>query len=198
MNFSGYIPDLHTVFLVILILFTLGTSVMTFITLSNAIRLRNVMLTWKAGRLKGYPLFASLFLVFSFSLFVLSVYQQRSDHIFVFACYGWAGINWFVSSFLMSKRYLTDHGIVKNINDPSQTVAWHRVVDFVENRNDDKLHYIFFYTQENGLNGEKKAIRLELDVPEGQEATFKKILDYKLGRRFNQNYIPASGFEQLN
>jgi len=198
MNFSSYIPDLHTVFLVILVFFTLGASVLTFVTLSNAVRLRNVKLTWKAGRLHGYPLFATLFLVFSFSLFILSLYQQKAEHILIFACYGWAGINWFVSSFLMSKRYITDHGIVKNINDPSQTVAWHRVTDFVERRDEENLHFTFFYTQEDSLSGDRKAIRLELDVPMEFEATFKKVLNYKLGRRFNQTYIPASGSEQLN
>lgn len=198
MNLSAYIPQIQLVFTVVLVLFTIGATILTFITMSNVLRLRNVILTWKAGRLIGYPLFASLFLAFSLTLFALSIYFHRFDHLGIFACYGWAGINWFISSYLMSKRYITDHGIVKNINDPSQTVAWHRVNDFVERENKDSVSYTFFYTLDDELTGQTKSIRLELIVPQGQRKLFTKILNYKLNRRFSPDHAPVSGYEQLN
>lgn len=198
MNISSYIPQIQLIFTVILVLFTIGATILTFITISNVFRLRNVIITWKAGRLKGYPLFATLFLFFSATLFGLSIYYRRFDHLAIFACYGWAGINWFVSSFLMSKRYITDHGIVKNINDPSQTVAWHRIIDFVERENETFCHYTFFYALDDELTGLTRSIRLELNVPKENQPVFRKILSYKLGRRFNQDYEPVRGYEQLN
>jgi hypothetical protein len=175
--------DIHGVFVLILAGFTLGSTFLSAYSILNAARLRNVRLSWKAGKMWGYPIFATVFL---FSTLVLSsiVYQMSLNQYYpIVGCYAWIGLNWFFASFLASKRYITDHGIVKNINDPSQTVPWYLMTDFVVKSNDRSTEYIFIY-QNRGLNEKDKNrfIRLELDVPAHKQEEFKKIVSYKLGQ----------------
>ncbi len=188
--------DLATVHLVILALVTLATTMIMMVTASNALRLRNVEISWKSGKLFGFPLFSTIFLTMTITLSVL-VYTQQLYHLTVaMACYNWIGLTWFVTSFLMSKRYVTDHGIVKNINDPSQTVAWNRIMDYVERNEGKKLKYIFFYPEH--VPGERSLnIRLELDIPVDKRHVFAHILKKKLGRRFSFGEFEFSGIEQL-
>jgi hypothetical protein len=188
--------DIATVHLAILALVTLSTTMIMMVTASNALRLRNIEISWKSGKLLGYPLFSTVFLCMTISLSVL-VYTQQLYHLIVaVVCYNWIGITWFVTSYLMSKRYVTDHGIVKNINDPSQTVAWNRIMDYVE-RNDGKaLRYIFFYPEH--VPGERSMnIRLELDIPVNKRHEFAHIMQKKLGRRFSLGEFESTGIEQL-
>ncbi|MGM0739735.1 MAG: hypothetical protein ACQETM_11320, partial [Bacteroidota bacterium] len=111
-------------------------------------------------------------------------------------CYNWIGLNWFITSFLMSKRYVTDNGIVKNINDPSQTVAWNRIMDYVERIDGKHLKYIFFYPEH--IPGERSQnIRLELDIPAEKRRNFGNILQKKLGRRFSLGEFESIGIRQL-
>jgi hypothetical protein len=175
--------DIHGLFVLILAAFTLGSTFLSAYSILNVVRLRNVRLSWKAGKLGGYPLFATIFLI---TTLVLSgvVYQSSLEQYYpVVGCYAWIGINWFSASFLASKRYITDHGIVKNINDPSQTVAWYQMTDLVEKSTGTGNEYVFIY-QERGINEEdlNKCIRLELQVPPHKNEKFKKIVSYKLGK----------------
>jgi hypothetical protein len=62
MNLS---TDIYSVFVLLLALFTLGATMLAIYSIANAIRLRNVRLSWKCGKLWGYPLFSTLFLLFS-------------------------------------------------------------------------------------------------------------------------------------
>ncbi|MEX0680598.1 MAG: hypothetical protein WD097_04380 [Balneolales bacterium] len=188
--------QIATIHLVILSLFTMATTMLMVVTVSNALRLRNVEITWKAGKLGGYPLFSTIFLGFSLFMTAFLYVQQLYQYTVPMFCYSWIGFNWFISSFLMSKRFITDHGIVKNINDPSQTIAWNRIMDYVV-RNDGKHQtYIFFYPEY--LPGESsRNIRLELEIPEGKQLPFGRILQKKLGRRFSQNELESTGIKQL-
>lgn len=115
------------------------------------------------------------------------------------------GITWFTASFLMSKRYITDHGIVKNINDPSQTIAWNNISDFVSRTESvhrkDQQNYLFLYLvdqKDQCTNGcPKQCIRLDLDVPGKKQQVFQKILAQKLGRRFNCDLANVDTMEQF-
>ncbi|MFW6348641.1 MAG: hypothetical protein ACOC2C_08555, partial [Cyclonatronaceae bacterium] len=68
----------------------------------------------------------------AFMLVGLAWYKEASSYYLISGGYVFIALNWFVSSYFMSKRYITDHGIVKNINDPSQTVPWSCIQDFIE------------------------------------------------------------------
>lgn len=175
--------DIHGVFVLILAAFTLGSTFLSAYSVLNAVRLRNVRLSWKAGKMGGYPLFSTIFMLTTFLLGGI-VYQMSLEQYYpVVGCYGWIGFNWFVASFLASKRYITDHGLVKNINDPSQTIAWYQITDFVEKPFERGNHYIFIY-QEHGSNESTtgKCTRLEIKVPLHKSDEFNKIVSYKLGK----------------
>ncbi len=185
------------VFIILTGVVMFGSFVLSLITISNAIRLRNVMLSWKTGKLAGYPLFSTLFLLLCLVLAVFAFSHRISISAFVVAAYILTGINWFSASFLMSRRYITDHGIVKNINDPAQTVAWSRINDYLERNNEQYCEFTFFYSQFDECIGCSRSVRLEVDVPHKMAERFRKVLNYKLGRRFRQDLAQLSGFEQF-
>lgn len=181
--------DIHGVFVLILAGFTFGSTFLSTYSVLNAVRLRNVRLSWKAGKMGGYPLFSTVFMLTSFLLGGI-VYQMSIEQYYpVVGCYIWIGFNWFVASFLASKRFITDHGIVKNINDPSQTIAWYQMTDFVEKPSERGNHYIFIY-QEHGFNEgiTSKCTRLEIKVPLFKLDEFKKIVSYKLGKTISPEF----------
>ena len=174
--------DFNIIFWFILGIFTLGSAVLATAALVNVIRLRNVRLSWKAGKMRGYPLFSTLFLASALIVGGLAAYQGDFKEMVAAGLYGWLGLCWFTTSFFATKRFITDYGIVKNVNEPSQTIAWHQIRDFVEKENDQKTHYIFIYTADDNSEAQD-LIRLELDVPNGKKEAFQKLISHKLGRR---------------
>ncbi len=179
MNIS---TDIHSLFVLLLAMFTLGATFLAAYTAANAIRLRNIRLSWKSGKLKGYPLFSTLFLGFSIAVAAIVFYYKINQFYTVLGCYSWMGVSWFLSSYFTSKSYITDHGIVKNINDPSQTIAWHQICDYVEKPASKGSDYVFIYRDPyNQING-TKLIRLELFVPDRSINKFNKIIDLKIGK----------------
>lgn len=194
------ILHLHTLQLILLAFFTVATTLLAMVTLTNMIRLRSVRQVWRYGKLFGYPLFATIFLGFSLVITSVVWYNGLDQHIASMLCYIWIGVNWFVASHLMNKRYITDNGIVKNINDPSQTVAWHQVRDYVEYQQEKGSQFAFFYTPSHSIQDSGSSIhnmRLELTVPEKEVEEFKRILSRKLGRRFSPAVVYTDTFEQV-
>lgn len=175
--------DIYSLFVLVLALFTLGSTFLAAYSVANAIRLRNVRISWKAGKLRGYPLFSTLFLGASLLITGIVFYYQIDQYYSILGCYTWMGISWFTASYYSSKSFITDHGIVKNINDPSQTIAWHQIVDYVEKPTEKGSEYVFIYrdfTRESLKTG--KLIRLELFVPDRKAAKLDKIITLKIGK----------------
>lgn len=178
-------------------IFTLGSAVLATISVVNVIRLRNVRLSWKTGKLGGYPLFSTLFMISVFIAGGAAIYREAASEMILAGMYGWLGFCWFTASYLATKRFITDHGIVKNVNEPSQTVAWHQIRDFVETEHETHTHYIFIYSADKNNN---EFIRLELDVPHYRKESFKKLISHKLGRRIRcyvKDDINIQQFKQL-
>ena len=189
---------LQTLQLILLAFFTVATTLLAMVTLTNMVRLRNVQQVWRSGKLFGYPLFATIFLSFSLVMTAVVWFQSIDQHLTAMLCYIWIGVNWFVASHLMTKRYITDNGIVKNINDPSQTVAWHQIRDYAEHKLEQGSHFTFFYTPQNsGYELNASPIRLELSVPDEEVEEFKRILSRKLGRRFSPAVVYTDAIEQV-
>ncbi|MDX1671594.1 MAG: hypothetical protein R3211_04580 [Balneolaceae bacterium] len=176
--------DITLFHLILLSLFTLVATIIASASLLNVIRLRNVRMSWNAGKLKGYPLFSTGFLVISVMLLGVAYYHGTVLDLISFLLYSWLGGSWFLTSYFSSKRFITDHGIVKNVNEPSQTVAWHQIHDFVEIPGKKSNRYIFIY-HENEFSDSPKVIRLELEVPDPRKEDFQKLISHKLGRRIN-------------
>lgn len=180
MNLS---TDVYSLFVLLLALFTFGATFLAAYTLANAVRLRNVRLSWKSGKLYGYPLFSTIFLLFSGVVSALVLYHQLEQYYIILGSYNWMGICWFLSSYLSSKAYITDHGIVKNINDTSQTIAWHQISDYVEKPTEHGSEYVFMYQEKNReYYNDPRLVRLELNVPDRKTPKFDKIISLKIGK----------------
>ncbi len=175
--------DFNIFFWIILGAFTLGAAILATVACVNVVRLRNVRLSWKAGKMRGYPLFSTLFLLSTIFVGAIAIYRGSVEEIVAAGLYGWLGFCWFTTSFFATKRFITDNGIVKNVNEPSQTVAWHQVRDFVEKEHEDHSSYIFIYNTNQVEEELHELIRLELDVPARKLDSFKKLISHKLGRR---------------
>jgi len=174
--------EFNIVFWLLLGIFSLTAIGLATATLINVLRLRNVRLSWKTGKLKGYPLLPSLFLFVTVAVVGLALHRAVREEVIAAGLFAWIGLCWFSTSFWASKRYITDHGMVKNINEPSQTVAWHQVRDFVEKEQEEHIHYTFIYSA-NIYDDTSDLIRFELQVPKGRKKEFRNLISHKLGQR---------------
>lgn len=174
---------------------TVSFTLLTMVTVSNAWRLRNPLISWNSGKLFGYPLFATIFLIFTAAVSVALIQSERTGILPWMLCYNWIAISWLFSSYQLSKRYITDNGIVKNVNDPAQTVVWGNISDYIEKPAFGGSNFLFLYLIRGYESGEKQMTRLELFVPDNQLSNFKKILNYKLRHRFTEQTINVPGFK---
>jgi hypothetical protein len=166
-------------------------------SLSNKFRLRGVRLHWRAGKLMGYPLFATVFLVLVGLLSMVSiVILQDTLHYPIFLGYFWMGSMWFISSYLSSKHYITDHGIVKNINDPAQTIPWYHIVDYVEHPTNKGIQYMFSYAQPN-TQEQEHFNQLRIEVPHSHTLAFNKIISVKLYLKLDETELPTINWKNL-
>ena len=177
------ITEIHSLFVLLLALFTLAATFLALYSIGNAIRLRNVRMSWNSGKLKGYPLFSTLFLISALIFGYVSVTYEITQYYTIFGCYAWMGVNWWIASYLASKTYITDHGVVKNINDPSQTIAWHQICDYVERPKSRGSDYLFM-SQGGDVEDEtdRSLTRLELFVPDKKLGKFEKVVALKVGK----------------
>lgn len=184
------ITEIHSFFVLLLALFTLAATFLALYSIGNAIRLRNVRMSWKSGKLGGYPLFSTLFVLSALVVVAISYTYQIEQYYAIFGCYAWMGVTWWVSSHLAAKTYITDHGIVKNINDPSQTIAWHQICDYVEKPKSRGSDYLFMYQNTDKENkADRHITRLDLFVPDRKVPKFEKIVVLKVGKFLS----PVSG-----
>lgn len=187
---------LAILFNVVIVLFTVASALLAGYSVQNKLRLRNVRLSWRAGKLKGYPLFATVFLGLMVILSAISFYVEPAPRYSIFLSYIWISGMWFISSYLASKYYITDYGIVKNINEPSQTIPWFQIMDFVEKESENGSEFIFTYSEMNKslTNGYKQ---LKLFVPNDKYKAVKKIVSLKLENRFEGPYIPDINLKRI-
>lgn len=179
----------------VLVFFIVVSTLLMVVTLGNALRLRRVKLSWKAGHFMGYPIFSSLFLAFLFVFSGVSLTYYSHPDFSIFISYHWIALNWFISSYLMSKRYITEYGLVKNVNDPSQTVSWTQVTDYFEHKQEKSVRFVFIY--QRLVQTQKQTQRIELDVPKAFLPAFRQFLNFKLARRFDWTYHQYSDYKSI-
>ena len=178
------------------ILFTVASTILAGYSLQNKFRLRNVRLNWRAGKMKGYPLFATVFLGLIGVLGSIVYLIGDSTNYLIFTAYFWIGGMWFISSYLASKHYITDHGIVKNLNEPSQTIPWFQVMDFVEREGLYGSEFTFTYSEmDKSLTQGYKQLRLF--VPVSKRKAFKKVVSLKLKSRFEEESLPEIDLRRI-
>ncbi len=180
----------------VIVLFTIASTLLAGYSVQNKLRLRKVRLSWRAGRLKGYPLFATLFLILISALSLTVYLIGDSSRYATFICYLWVGCMWFVSSYLASKHYITDYGIVKNINEPSQTIPWFQILDQVVKEEPKGAEYTFSYSEldKSLVEGFKS---LKIFVPDSKRESFEKIVSLKLKNRFEGQDLPEIDLKRI-
>jgi len=177
------LTEIHSIFVLLLALFTLAATFLALYSIGNVVRLRNVRMSWNSGKLAGYPLFSTLFLCSAAAIVAVSLTYELTNYYTILSCYSWMGVSWWISSYIASKTYITDHGIVKNINDPSQTIAWHQICDYVERPKSRGSDYLFMYQNLGGEDETDRSVtRLELFVPDRKVDKFEKIVSLKVGK----------------
>lgn len=180
----------------VIVLFTVSSTLLAAYSFQNKLRLRNVRLNWRAGKLKGYPLFATVFLGLISTLGLIVYLIDDTRNFGYFATYVWIGGMWFISSYLASKHYITDHGIVKNINEPSQTIPWFQILDFVEKESMHGAEYTFTYSEmDKSLTSGYKQIRLL--VPPSKRKAFQKLVSLKLKSRIESDLLPDIDLKKI-
>lgn len=103
---------------------------------------------------------------------------------------------WFISSYLASKHYITDYGIVKNINEPSQTIPWFQILDFVEKETLAGCEYTFTYSEmDKALTKGYKQLRIV--VPATKRKAFQKVVSLKLKSRMESDLLPDIDFRKI-
>ena len=184
-----------TAFIAALGSFVLGSTILTIWTWFNTRRLRNCIQTWQDPGIHGIPAFPAVFLALVLATSAYHFVVGESAYRLYEMAYLWLGINWYVAYHLMSKRYITDYGIVKNINDPSQTIAWSRVNDYMELSRGNHTEFTFFFASTE--NGGLRSHRIKLKVPNSEYEAFRRILTYKVDRHLSQPWSQTFDIERL-
>lgn len=183
-------------FKAVIVLFTIASTLLAGYSVQNKLRLRNVRLSWQAGKMRGYPLFATVFFGLILILASFVFFLEDTPRYPVFFAYMWLSGMWFISSYLASKYYITDYGIVKNINEPSQTIPWFQILDYVEKEENNGVKYIFTYSEmDKSLTQGYK--QLTLFVPDAKYNAVKKIVSLKLINRFEGQSIPDIDLKRI-
>jgi len=180
----------------VIVLFTISSTLLAGYSLINKLRLRNVRMSWRGGKMGGYPLFATIFLGLIAVLGTTAFILNDVTNYAIFACYVWIGCMWFIASYLASTHYMTDYGIVKNINEPSQTIPWFQILDQVEKEESGGIEYSFSYSEldKNLTDGFKQ---LKIYVPDSKRKRFEKIVSLKLKNRFDGKELPDIDLKSL-
>lgn len=180
----------------VIVLFTISSTLLAGYSVMNKFRLRKVRMSWRGGKMGGYPLFATVFLGLIGILGSIAFAMNDVTNYPIFACYVWIGGMWFISSYLASKHYMTDYGIVKNINEPSQTIPWFQILDQVEKEGNGGVEYSFSYSElDKSLTEGFKQLRIY--VPDNKRKRFEKIVSLKLKNRFEGQEVPDIDLKSL-
>jgi|AntAceMinimDraft_12_1070368.scaffolds.fasta_scaffold12583_2 hypothetical protein len=139
-------------------------------------RLRKVRLYWYARPLGIVPLFASFFLGLIIILKLLPVEKLPLLTPVDLNIYMLMGICLFVLTRELSLVYVTNNGIVKNVINPKQTIAWFHVVDFAAKETQNGWNYVFIYKQD----GTKEPARMDILIPERKKDAFDKLVHQHL------------------
>lgn len=177
-------PGLNIYFGGLLAILACIMAIVAVTTCLQVFRLRNKRMSWRAGTLKGFPLFSTIFLTISIGLAIATWLQAGFWAFSAAVLYLMIAGSWFTASYFSSKRYITDNGIVKNVNDPAQTIAWYQIQDFFEQELSGEIIYTFIYGEDAQAYAHDLR-RLELKIPRKKYKSVKKLIFHKLGRRIS-------------
>ena len=191
-------PDLlATLHRVLLVGFLSVTLLLLLVTAVNRLRVAYPVLSWRPRQPSGALLWPTVFVGVVLALLALASLVGQPIRAEIFAGYLLGGACWFAAAWLSTSVVVTEHGIVRNINRTTETVAWGQVVDYFvragEGEKEEGLaRYVFFF-----MDGKSGRGRFELLVPVAEEKRFQRVVSAKLDARFEFSMRQAYGKKAL-
>lgn len=178
-------PDLAdfftTLHFVLLSGFVSVAALLMLVTICNRRRIEHVMLTWRTGRVGGLPIWPSLFIGLVLVFLACALATDQPLHPAIFAGYVAGGICWFVAVYLSQTVFVTECGLVADVNHVRGAVSWGEVIDYFDASQDASGRaYVFLYRDADGQRR-----RFEVSVPAHCEEQFRAIVTEKLDLRFD-------------
>ena len=168
---------LATLHLIVQVGFVSVTCLLLIVTVMNRMRVRHVRLSWRTGRLLGFPLWPTVFLGAMLLFFVGALVIAQAFPLKMVAGYVVGGLLWFASSLLSASVLVTEHGLIYHPNRAGHAVAWEQVTDYFKTTAGRTCYYVLFY-----LDATDTRRRLEVNPPQAQHAAFAQIMAEKLAR----------------
>jgi hypothetical protein len=162
----------------LVIAFVLVTGLLFVLTLVHRLRVRRVLVSWRAVRPGATPAWPILFLALVAVMFVYSVSTAPDVPVMVFSGYLAGGLLWLASSVVAGGVLVTEFGIVRELGRAGEVLAWMQIGDYFEVKKGKRVHFVFIYT---ATDGERR--RLQLTVPSAHVARFRRIVRARLDER---------------
>jgi hypothetical protein len=158
----------------LVVAFVSVTALLFVLTLVHRVRVRRVVMTWRAAG-RSLPAWPVLFLGAVALLLLYADNTGSSLPISLFVGYLLGGLLWLGSSVLSGSVVVTDYGIVPEIGRPREAIAWMQISDYFEVVGPRRTHFVFMYHAPEG-----RRERLEIAVPAARAREFKRIVARKL------------------
>jgi hypothetical protein len=166
--------------LVLMSLLLFGTSLYMLVTISNRMRVRRVLLSWRSRWICGNSSIPLAFTVLVVATLGWAWLNNWQIHPVLSAGYLASGIFWSIGALLQQLIVVSDYGILRDVNRVEGAVAWGQVVDYFVKREGGTQRYVFFY-----LDDEGERRRTSLRIPPARRKAFKEVVERKLDARFN-------------
>lgn len=194
-----YLPFFKGIFEVLLVGLAVMTTLFCVMTIRNLIGYSHLIMSWKNGKIAGYPTGSVILLVVAVIILIAGFTLPSDTATWMLLLYGWSTLCWFIVSYLTSKYYVTETGIVSELNDRSKLLEWNCILDFVErDLNDRYVTYTFFYVERTSGTDSHELKRVEVKVPANRSEFFKNIIKLKMDKGAGEKHIPEHRFELPN
>lgn len=194
-NWIQYLPYMKNVFEILVVGLTIITTLFCIVTIRNLWKKSHLIMSWKHNRIAGFPLGAGALLIIASVVLVIGMTFRTGADLWMLVAYGWSTVCWFVAGYLTSRYYITDGGIIQDVNDDSRFLEWDRIRDFVVREKKGRyVSFTFFYLT-NQYHKPAVLKRVEIKVPDNQVTLFQNILDLKLEKNSGAPLILEQRFE---
>ena len=171
---------LATLHLIVQVGFVSVTMLLLIVTIMNRMRVRDVRLRWRTGKLLGLPAWPTVFLGAVVLFYIGTLALGQAVPLKMVAGYFVGGLFWMFAGLFSSSLLVTEYGVIYHPSRAGHAVAWEQVVDYFETTTASRQPcYVLFY-----LDTSDTRRRLELMVPRSQRAAFSQIVAEKLDARF--------------
>jgi hypothetical protein len=180
---------LHTV---LVISFVSVTGLLFAVTLVHRLRVRHVIMTWRASRPGAMPAWPIMFIGVVGLLYLYAINTGSGVPDLIFAAYLLGGVFWFAASLIAGTVIVTRHGVVHGIGRPGSALPWVQISDWFEVPTGRRTHFVFLF---NAAGGGRQRIELPVPVPQVERFRFL-VRDHLDDRIAAPIHHPAGRTEQ--